>query len=93
MSNIWKKRKKELSILEGCLINKSKKVDSLSGQAEKQEQYSRRNCLLLHAIRENRDEKTDDLCIATINEHLELSITVVDIAYAHRIGKPIDAGQ
>ena len=57
--------------LKGCFIYKSKRVDSLSGQVEKQEQYSRRNCLLLgvvayyyllHAIRENRNEKTD-VCV------------------------------
>ena len=65
---IEKKRKKELEHWK-----------TLSGQAEKQEQYSRRNCLLLHDIPENRNEKTDDLCIATINEHLELSITEADI--------------
>ena len=71
----------------------SKRVDSLSGQVNKQEQYSRRNCLPLHGNPENKNEKTDDLCIATINEHLELSITEADIDLIHRIGKPRDAGQ
>ena len=37
-------------------------------------------------------EKTDDLCLATINEHLELSITEADIERTHRIRKPRDAG-
>ena len=50
------------------LINMSKRVDSLSGQVEKQEQYSRRSCLLLHDIPENQNEKTDDWSIATIIE-------------------------
>ena len=45
-----------------------KQVDSLSDQLDKQEQYSMHNCLLLHSIPENRNEKIDDLCIATINE-------------------------
>ena len=45
----------------------SKRVDSLSSQVEKQEQYSRHNCLLLHGIPENKNEKTDDLYLATIN--------------------------
>ena len=51
------------------------------------------NCLLLHGITENKNEKTDDLCLATINEHLELSITEADIKRTHWIGKPRDAGQ
>ena len=70
-----------------------KQVDSLSSQVDKQEQYSRRNCLLLHSIPENKNEKTDDLCLATTNEHLELAITEVDIKRTHRIGKPGDVGQ
>ena len=53
----------------------SKLVDSLSGQVDKQEQFSRRNFLLLHGTPENKNEENDDLCLATINEHLELSIT------------------
>ena len=79
--------------MEDCLINMSKRVDSLSDQADKQEQYWRHNCLLLHGISENKNEKTDDLCFATINEHLELSITAADIEHTHWIGKPRDSGQ
>ena len=52
-----------------------------------------RNCLLLHGIPENKNEKTDDLSLATINEHLELEITEVDIERTHRIGKPREVGQ
>ena len=71
----------------------SKGVDSLSGQVGKQEQYSRRNCLLLHGIPDNKNEKTEDLYLATINEHLELSITEADFECTHRMGKSRDAGQ
>ena len=62
-------------------------------QVGKQEQCSGRNCLLILGIPENRNEKTDDLCIGTINEHLELPITEADVKHTHRIGKPRDAGQ
>ena len=71
----------------------SKWVDSLSSQVDKQEQYSRCNCLLLHGIPENKNEKTDDLCLATINELLELAATEADIEHTHRIGKPKDVCQ
>ena len=47
-------------------MNISKRLDSLSGLVDKQEQYSKRNCLSLHGIPENKNEKTDDLCLATI---------------------------
>ena len=71
----------------------SKRVDSISGQVDKQEEYSRCNCLLLHGIPENKNEKTDDLCLAAINEQLELSVTEANIEPTHRIGKPTDASQ
>ena len=88
-----KEKEEKIKGLEDCLINMSKVVDSLSGQANKQEQYSRGNCLLSHGNPENKNEKTDDLCLATINEHLELSIIEVDIELIHQIGKPRDAGE
>ena len=58
----------------------SKRGDSLSSQVDKQERYSRRNCSLLHGISENKNQKTDDLWLATINEYLELAITEVHMS-------------
>ena len=55
-------------------------------QVDKQEQYSRRNCLLVHGVEENRNEDTDILSINIINEHLELDIQPFDIDRIHRIG-------
>ena len=88
-----KEKEGRIKILENCLINIQKRVDSLSGQVEKQEQYSRHNCLSLHGILESRNDKTDDLCIAALNEHFELSITAADTNCTNRIGKRRDAGQ
>ena len=47
----------------------------------------------LHGIPENKNEKTDDLCLATINQHFGFSINKADIESTHRIGKPRDSGQ
>ena len=46
------------------------KVSKLSVQIDKQEQYSRRNCLLVHGVEENPKEDTDTLSISIIIEHL-----------------------
>ena len=52
-----RKEKEERSkTLEDCLTNMSKRADSLSSQVDNQEQYSRRNCFLLHGIPENKNE-------------------------------------
>ena len=88
-----KEKEERIMTLKDCLINMSEQADSLSGQVDKQEQYSRRNYVLLHGIPENKNEKTDDLCIVTINEQLELSVIETDIERTHRIEKPRDPGQ
>ena len=64
------------------------KVDDLSEVVEKQEQYSRRNCLLLHGIHEKKQENTDELCIKAINDNLDLDINNRDINRTHHIGNP-----
>ena len=87
-----KEKKERIETLEDCLINMSKRVDSLSGQVDKQEPHSRGNCFLLYGIPENKNGKADNLCLLTINKHLELSTTEADMECTHRIGKPRDAG-
>ena len=62
-------------------------IDNLSLGLDRQEQYSRRNCLLLHNIPETSNENTDDLVIKTINEELLEAITINEIDRSHRLGK------
>ena len=62
------------------------KVSNLFVQVDEKEQYSRRNCLLIHGIEENQNEDTDILSINIINEHLGLDIQPSDIDRTHRIG-------
>ena len=89
-----KEKEVRIKTLEGCLINMSKQVDILAGQVDKQEQYSRGNGLSLHGIPVNKNcEKTDDLCLSTTNEHLELSIAEADNERTHPIWKPRDVGR
>ena len=80
-----KEKEERVKTLEACLINMSKQVDILAGQVDKQEQYSRGNCLSLHGIPVNKNEKADDLWLSATNEHLELSIAEADNERTHRI--------
>ena len=50
-------------------------VKNLENQLDRQEPYSRRNCILIHGITETQDENTDDISLRTINEHLEVELT------------------
>ena len=52
-----------------------------------QQQYSRRNCLLIHGIEENEGENVDDLVQQTIANQLMIDdISINDIDRTHRIG-------
>ena len=63
-------------------------VKNLENQLDHQEQYSRRNCILIHDITETQNENTDDISLRTINEHLELELTEKELDHTHRIGNP-----
>ena len=41
---------------------------------DRQEQYSRRNCLLIHGIKEERNENTDDIVVKFIQDDLQEEI-------------------
>ena len=63
-------------------------VKILENQLDYQEQYSRRNCILIHGITETQDENTDDISLRTINEHLELELPEKELDCTHRIRNP-----
>ena len=63
-------------------------VKNLENQLDYQEQYSRRNCILIHGITETQDENTDDISLRTINEHLELELPEKKLDCTHRIRNP-----
>ena len=50
------------------------KVSKIEKQADQQEQYSRRNCLLVHEIKEVRGEKTDGIII---EQNLDIDISLL----------------
>ena len=63
-------------------------VKNLENQLDYQEQYSRRNCILIHGLTETQDEKTDDISLRTINEHLKVELPEKKLDCTHRIRNP-----
>ena len=59
----------------------------LKQQLENQEQYSRRNCLLIHGILPNTETTTDDTAKQFFKEALGLDIAENDIDRSHRLGR------
>ena len=64
----------------------NERMEELENKIDRQEQYSRRNCLLIHVIAENKEENTDQQAIDSINENLDIKIDEIDIDRSHRIG-------
>ena len=65
----------------------NKRIEELESKIDCQEQYSRRNCILIHGIAENKEENTDQQAIDFINDSLDIKINEIDIDRSHRIGR------
>ena len=55
---------------------------------DRQEQYSRRNHLLIHGVNEVEGKDTDELSVKVIEEHINQKIKPEDIDSSHRLGNP-----
>ena len=64
------------------LENKNGEIEQ---QIDRQEQYSRRNCLLIHGIEERRHKVNDELVNQTIKSEMDIDIDVKDIDRTHWI--------
>ena len=65
----------------------AQRIDQLENLVDRQEQYSRRNCLLVHEIAETNKENTDGLVLKTLNEKLGINITKNETDRSHRISR------
>ena len=68
-----------------CALS-GKQNGEIEQQIDRQEQYPRRNCLLIHGIEERRHEVTDEVVIQTIKSEMDIDLDVKDIDRTHRIG-------
>ena len=64
------------------------KVDDITAETDRQEQYSRRNSLLIHGLPESKNKNTDLLAMEAIETKMNIKITDNDIDRTYRIGKP-----
>ena len=58
---------------------------------ERQEQYSRRNCILIHGLKEEMDESTDDRVLKLFRDELNEDILSANLDKTHRIRKKSDS--
>ena len=77
------KQKEKIQKLEENIEKLEERNKSLAESVDNLQQYSRRNCLLLHRVKETKDKNTDDVTIKTLSEE----ISHEDLDRTHRIGK------
>ena len=52
-----------INSLEEKALGLTEKVDKLSSLVDRQEKYSRRNCILIHGVKKNQHEDTDEVVV------------------------------
>ena len=78
----------KLESLEKSIKSLKKENLTLSMQAEEQQQYSRRNCLVVHGIPTPLNkEDTDEAIVKFCKNHLKIDLQDRDIDRSHRLGK------
>ena len=60
--------------MNGTVSKMNKRIEELENKIDRQEQYSRRNCILIHGITENKEENIDQQGIDFINENVDIKI-------------------
>ena len=54
---------------------------------ERQEQYFRRNCILIHRLKEEMNGSTNDRVLKLFRGELNEDVLLADLEMTHRIGK------
>ena len=73
--------------LQSELKSASMKVEDIEKNMDRKEQYSKRNCILIHGLKEEQNESIDDRVLELFREELNEDILLVDLDRTHRIGK------
>ena len=69
------KQKKASEELRDEVSSLNEKLNGITEQVDRQEQYSRRDCLLIHGITEGNQENTDALALEIFKEKLDIKPT------------------
>ena len=77
--------------LQNELKSASMKVEDLEKKMERQEQYSRRNCILIQGLKEAKNKSTYDRVLKLLRVVLNEDVVLADLDRTHRIGKKGDS--
>ena len=81
-----REKEREIAELKSIINSLNVRIDKADRVLDRQEQYSRRNCLLIHGIDEENQENTDEVVISVLKKEMDEEITHLDIDRSHRLG-------
>lgn len=88
LKNENEKLKEQNAAIKAQADTLQSEIEIRSMVLEDLQQYSRRNCVLLTGIPENKDEDTDKLVKDLCADKLSVPLDDTDIDRSHRVGKP-----
>ena len=98
--DVYKSVSMDISTTDAKVTSLQTKIDNLEAEKSKLadeiddlEQYSRRNCLLIHGIPESQKEDTTAACIENINKKLKVNLNRDHLDRTHRVGKRKPSGE
>ena len=80
-------KEQQISELKNEVKYLNEKVETMDRSLDRHEQYSRRNCLLIHGVKENQKEDTDEVVIEFFEKKMKEKLSANDIDRSHRLGK------
>ena len=87
MEEDTKEKERQISELKSEVKYLNEKVETMDRSLNCHEQYSRRNCLLIHGVKENEKEDTDEVVIEFFEKEMKEKLSANDIDRSHRLGK------
>ena len=76
---------KEITSLKKQVESQHDRINGLQAEMNSLEQYSRRNCLLVFGVKEEKSEDTTEIVRGVVSRHLGIELRKDDIDRSHRI--------
>ena len=81
-----REKEREIAELKSTINSLNVSLGKADRALDGQEQYSRRNCLLIHGTDEENQENTDEVVINVLKKEMDEEMTHLDIHRSHRLG-------
>ena len=88
-----KEKGKEIKDLKEKVLILSNEKKDLEQIIDRQEHHSQRNCILIHGVKEEQNEDTDNVVVKLIKDNLEEDVDLTELDRSHRIGKKKSNGK